>query len=705
MRSAVVVRHGEIDRLDALVVFLLVHGAVRAPDGMARLHAQARFQRVDERLEEIEEQRIRFAHHRAHVLIDQRREHDRLAIAVHARRLDARKTVLGLFGTVDERQGDLIELHAFELRQQAMAQHLRRDACAVGDEKHGAALRHDLENTKPMRLAWLKDSRLSDLPQVGGKNASLGEMSAALAAAGIRVPGGFATTADAFREFLAADGLGERIAAKLESLDCEDVNALTACGKEIRSWIIAAPFPGALEREIRAFYQQLEEKTSSDTSFAVRSSATAEDLPEASFAGQQETFLNIRGVDNVLAAIKHVYASLYNDRAISYRVHQGFAHADVALSAAVQQMVRSDLGASGVLFTLDTESGFRDAVFITSSHGLGEVVVQGAVNPDEFYVHKPLLERGKPAIVRRALGSKLQKMVFGSAREAGKSTRTVDVPEAERQRFSLADAEVLELARYAVAIERHYGRPMDIEWGKDGNDGKLYILQARPETVKARKREVEERYALKGSSKVLATGRAIGHKIGSGTVRIVPDASQMSRVKQGDVLVTDMTDPNWEPVMKLAAAIITNRGGRTCHAAIIARELGIPAVVGCGDATARLKDGQPVTVSCAEGDTGSVFEGLLPFEVSSRERGEMPRIAVKIAMNVGNPELAFEFAQLPNAGVGLARLEFIINNEIGVHPRACLEYADLPASLKKKLDEKSRGYADSRSFFREKMVE
>src|SRR5438067_1106772 len=477
-----------------------------------------------------------------------------------------------------------------------------------------------------MRLAWLKDLRLSDLPQVGGKNASLGEMSAALAAAGIRVPGGFATTADAFREFLAADGLGERIAAKLSSLDCADIHALEASGKEIRSWVVGAPLPQPLEREIHSFYQQLEEETSSDASFAVRSSATAEDLPEASFAGQQETFLNIRGVENVLAAIKHVYASLYNDRAISYRVHQGFAHADVALSAAVQQMVRSDLGASGVLFTLDTESGFRDVVFITSSYGLGELVVQGAVNPDEFYVHKPMLERARPAIVRRALGSKLQKMVFARAQSAGQSTRTVEVPEAERHRFSLTDSEVLELARYAVAIERHYGRPMDIEWGKDGADGKLYVLQARPETVKSRKRgDVEERYALKGRSRALVTGRAIGNKIGSGTVRVIPNAAEMSRVKQGDVLVTDMTDPNWEPVMKLAAAIVTNRGGRTCHAAIIARELGIPAVVGTGEATGRLKDGQPVTVSCAEGDTGIVFEGLLPFEVSSRERGELPR--------------------------------------------------------------------------------
>ena len=557
-----------------------------------------------------------------------------------------------------------------------------------------------------MRLAWLKDLRLSDLQQVGGKNASLGEMSAALAAAGIRVPGGFATTADAFREFLATDALGERIDQQLQRLNCDDVKALAACGKQIRAWVLEAPFPEPFEREIRAFYQQLEEQTSSDASFAVRSSATAEDLPEASFAGQQETFLNIRGADNVLAAIKHVYASLYNDRAISYRVHQGFAHADVALSAAVQQMVRSDLGAAGVLFTLDTESGFRDVVFITSSYGLGELVVQGAVNPDEFYVHKPMLERGKPAIVRRALGSKLQKMVFAKAQSAGKSTRTVEVPEAERHRFSLSDSEVLELARYAVAIERHYGRPMDIEWGKDGADGKLYVLQARPETVKSRKRgDVEERYALKGRSRTLVTGRAIGNKIGSGTVRVIPNATQMSRVKQGDVLVTDMTDPNWEPVMKLAAAIVTNRGGRTCHAAIIARELGIPAVVGTGEATERLKDGQPVTVSCAEGDTGSVFEGLLPFEVSSRERGELPRIPVKIAMNVGNPQLAFEFAQLPNAGVGLARLEFIINNEIGVHPRACLEYEKLDSQLRRKVAQATRGYPDPRTFFVEKMVE
>jgi pyruvate,water dikinase len=556
-----------------------------------------------------------------------------------------------------------------------------------------------------MRVAWLEDLRLKDLPEVGGKNASLGEMIGALEASGVRVPGGFATTAAAYQEFLRSSNLEKRIEARLAALDPTDVKALAACGAEIRSWIAEAPFPEQLEKDILSCYQELEKHGSSDTSYAVRSSATAEDLPEASFAGQQESFLNIRGAGEVLKAIRHVFASLYNDRAISYRVHQGFAHGAVAVSAAVQQMVRSDLGASGVLFTLDTESGFRDAVFITSAYGLGEMVVQGAVNPDEFYVHKPMLEKGRPAIVRRALGSKLQKMVFSQSATAGKSTRVVDVPEAERHRFSLSDGEVLELARYAVAIERHYGRPMDVEWAKDGADGRIYVLQARPETVKSIKRDVEERFALKGSSRLLVSGRAIGHKIGSGTVRLVPDASQMSKVKEGDILVTDMTDPNWEPVMKVAAAIVTNRGGRTCHAAIIARELGIPAVVGCGEATHRLKDGQQVTVSCAEGDTGNVYEGLIPFEVSTRSRGEMPRIPVKITMNVGNPQLAFEFAQLPNSGVGLARLEFIINNEIGVHPRACLEYDALPPDLKKRLDQKVRGYASAVDFFREKMVE
>ncbi len=547
---------------------------------------------------------------------------------------------------------------------------------------------------------------MADLPQVGGKNSSLGEMIGALSAAGVRVPGGFATTADAYVEFLAEGGLDRRIAKRLEGLDTNDVKALAQCGAEIRGWIEAAPFPKQLESDIDKYYQLLVKATSPETSFAVRSSATAEDLPDASFAGQQETFLNIRGADNIRHAIRQVFASLYNDRAISYRVHQGFAHGDVALSAAVQQMVRSDLGASGVMFTLDTESGFRDVVFITSAYGLGEMVVQGAVNPDEFYVHKPMLERGRPAILRRGLGTKLQKMLFGETTRAGRSVRTVEVPEAERNRFSLTDAEVLELARVAMAIEKHYGRPMDIEWGKDGADGRIYVLQARPETVRSRARpDAEERFRMVGKGRVLASGRAIGQKIGAGTVRVVAGPGQMSSVRKGDVLVTDMTDPNWEPVMKLAAAIVTNRGGRTCHAAIIARELGIPAVVGCSDATTVLRDGQAVTVSCAEGDTGNIYEGSLPFEITTTHHGAMPELPVKITMNVGNPRLAFNFAQLPNAGVGLARLEFVINNEIGVHPRACLEYPNLPAELRGKVEAAARGYADPRSFFREKLVE
>src|SRR5213083_2924889 len=556
-----------------------------------------------------------------------------------------------------------------------------------------------------MRVAWLKDLRMADLERVGGKNASLGVMMSALAAAGIRVPGGFATTAQAFREFLSASGLEARIEQRLHSLAPKDVTALAACGAEIRSWILKASFPANVEREIRSYYQYLEKITSGDVSFAVRSSATAEDLPEASFAGQQETFLNIRGIDNILEAIRRVYASLYNERAISYRTHHGFDHRGVALSAAVQQMVRSDLGASGVMFTLDTESGFRDVVFITAAYGLGEMIVQGAVNPDEFYVHKPMLEQGRPAIVRRALGSKLEKMLFAGSAEAGRSTRVVEVGPEERARFSLADPEVLELARYALAIERHYGRPMDIEWAKDGADGKLYVLQARPETVKSRKRDLEERYALKGSSRVLASGRAIGHKIGSGAVRVVRDASQMSVVKAGDVLVTDMTDPNWEPVMKLAAAIVTNRGGRTCHAAIIARELGIPAVVGCGDATERLVDGMLVTVSCAEGDTGNIYDGLLETEVTEVQRGAMPPIDMKITMNVGNPQLAFDFCQIPNHGVGLARLEFIINNNIGVHPKAILDYPNVDADLKKAVESVARGHASPRAFYVDKLPE
>ncbi|WP_374403829.1 phosphoenolpyruvate synthase [Niveibacterium sp.] len=546
--------------------------------------------------------------------------------------------------------------------------------------------------------------RMTDVHEVGGKNASLGEMISQLAASHVRVPGGFATTAAAYREFLAHNGLAARINALLDGLDVDDVDALVRAGAQIRGWIVETPFPATLEAEIKTHYERL--ASEGEGSFAVRSSATAEDLPDASFAGQQESFLNVHGYENILHAIKEVFASLYNDRAIAYRVHKGFVHADVALSAGVQRMVRSDLGASGVMFTLDTESGFKDAVFITAAYGLGETVVQGAVNPDEFYVHKPMLEAGKPAIVRRNLGSKLIKMVFTDSRAAGRSTRTEDVAEQDRNRFSITDADVLELARYAAIIEKHYERPMDIEWGKDGVDGNLYILQARPETVKSQTSgHVMEKYRIKQHGKVVCTGRAIGQKIGAGVVRIVSDASQMNRVQAGDILVTDMTDPNWEPVMKRASAIVTNRGGRTCHAAIIARELGIPAIVGCGDATEVLTEGESATVSCAEGDTGYVYRGRLEFEVVTRDTGHLPEIPVKIMMNVGNPELAFEFAQIPNAGVGLARLEFVINNMIGIHPKAVLDVAQVPANLRDEIHRRARGYATPRQFFIEKLVE
>ncbi|MBI2226760.1 MAG: phosphoenolpyruvate synthase [Betaproteobacteria bacterium] len=548
--------------------------------------------------------------------------------------------------------------------------------------------------------------RMSDVSRVGGKNASLGEMISELAHMEVRVPGGFATTAAAYRDFLAQNGLEKRIADALAGLDIEDVNALAKTGAQIRQWIVEQPLPPRLAQAIAHAYQPMLEAAGADVSVAVRSSATAEDLPEASFAGQQETFLNIHGLDNVLHAVKEVFASLYNDRAISYRVHQGYIHSEVALSAGVQRMVRSDLGAAGVMFTLDTESGFDQVVFITSAYGLGETVVQGQVNPDEFYVYKPALKQGRKAIIRRNLGTKALRMIFTDARAAGKSVQTLEVPEAERRRFSLNDAEVEELARYAVAIGEHYGRPMDIEWGRDGVDGKLYILQARPETVKASEKvDTLRRYRLKQRSEILATGRAIGQRIGSGPVRLVKSAAEMDQVKPGDVLVTDMTDPDWEPVMKRAGAIITNRGGRTCHAAIIARELGIPAVVGCGDATQVLKDGRPVTVSCAEGDTGFVYRGILETEVIDLSLAAMPKAPVKITMNVGNPELAFEFRRLPNEGVGLARLEFIIARMIGVHPKAVLAYPDLPGDLKLAVEQHAAGYADPVTFYVEKLVE
>ncbi|MFJ2539900.1 phosphoenolpyruvate synthase [Pseudomonas sp. NPDC087614] len=544
-----------------------------------------------------------------------------------------------------------------------------------------------------------------DVEHVGGKNASLGEMISNLAGAGVSVPGGFATTAQAYRDFLELSGLNDQIHKALDALDVDDVNALAKTGAQIRQWIMEAEFPEKLNAEIRTAFAALS-AGNPDVAVAVRSSATAEDLPDASFAGQQETFLNIRGVENVIRAAKEVFASLFNDRAISYRVHQGFDHKLVALSAGVQRMVRSETGTAGVMFTLDTESGFRDVVFITGAYGLGETVVQGAVNPDEFYVHKGTLEAGRAAILRRNLGSKAIKMIYGDEAKAGRSVKTVDVDKADRARFCLSDAEVSELAKQAMIIEKHYQCPMDIEWAKDGDDGKLYIVQARPETVKSRTQaNVMERYLLKETGTVLVEGRAIGQRIGAGKVRIIKDVSEMDKVQPGDVLVSDMTDPDWEPVMKRASAIVTNRGGRTCHAAIIARELGIPAVVGCGNATQLLKDGQGVTVSCAEGDTGYIFEGELGFDIKKNSVDAMPDLPFKIMMNVGNPDRAFDFAQLPNAGVGLARLEFIINRMIGVHPKALLNYDGLPPEIKESVDKRIAGYDDPVGFYVEKLVE
>ncbi|OSO17375.1 phosphoenolpyruvate synthase [Pseudomonas syringae] len=544
-----------------------------------------------------------------------------------------------------------------------------------------------------------------DVEHVGGKNSSLGEMISNLAGAGVSVPGGFATTAQAYRDFLELSGLNDQIHAALDALDVDDVNALARTGAQIRQWIMEAEFPEKLNAEIRTAFAELS-AGNPNLAVAVRSSATAEDLPDASFAGQQETFLNIRGVENVIRAAKEVFASLFNDRAISYRVHQGFDHKLVALSAGVQRMVRSETGTAGVMFTLDTESGFRDVVFITGAYGLGETVVQGAVNPDEFYVHKDTLDAGRPAILRRNLGSKAIKMIYGEEASAGNSVKVIDVEPADRARFCLTDAEVSELAKQAMIIEKHYKCPMDIEWAKDGDDGKLYIVQARPETVKSRaSANVMERYLLKETGKVLVEGRAIGQRIGAGKVRIIKDVSEMDKVQPGDVLVSDMTDPDWEPVMKRASAIVTNRGGRTCHAAIIARELGIPAVVGCGNATHTLQDGQGVTVSCAEGDTGYIFEGELGFDIKTNSVDAMPDLPFKIMMNVGNPDRAFDFAQLPNAGVGLARLEFIINRMIGVHPKALLNYSALPPEIKDSVDKRIAGYDDPVGFYVEKLVE
>ena len=558
-------------------------------------------------------------------------------------------------------------------------------------------------------VIWFENLRMTDVESVGGKNASLGEMISQLTEKGVRVPTGFATTAEAYRTFLAHNGLSERISQALAALDVDDVTELARVGKEIRQWILDTPFPAELDADIETAWNKMVADAGSDQiSVAVRSSATAEDLPDASFAGQQETFLNINGLENVKEAMRHVFASLYNDRAISYRVHKGFAHDIVALSAGVQRMVRSDSGAAGVMFSIDTESGFEDVVFVTASYGLGETVVQGAVNPDEFYVHKPTLRAGKPAILRKTMGSKLIKMTFTDSAQAGKSVQVVDVPEQERKQFSISNEEITELAKYALIIEEHYGRPMDIEWGRDGLDGKLYILQARPETVKSQEKEQGSslrRYTISGNKTVLCEGRAIGQKVGQGRVRLVKDASQMDIVQPGDVLVTDMTDPDWEPVMKRAAAIVTNRGGRTCHAAIIARELGIPAVVGCGNASQVLQEGQEVTVSCAEGDTGLIYQGLLNVSVDEVALDNMPKSPVKIMMNVGNPELAFSFTNIPSEGIGLARMEFIINRQIGIHPKALIEFDKLDSDLQDEIRERIAGYPSPTDFYVDKIAE
>ncbi|WP_445767652.1 phosphoenolpyruvate synthase [Rheinheimera sp.] len=555
-------------------------------------------------------------------------------------------------------------------------------------------------------VIWYENLGMHDVNRVGGKNASLGEMISNLANAGVQVPGGFATTAYAFNQFLEQSGVNERIYQLLDGLDVDDVTALAKAGAQIRQWVIDTPFQPELEQAIREAYQQLHPDAAQDVSFAVRSSATAEDMPDASFAGQQETFLNVRGYDAVIVAIKHVFASLFNDRAISYRVHQGYDHRGVALSAGVQKMVRSDLASSGVMFSIDTESGFEEVVFITSSYGLGEMVVQGAVNPDEFYVHKPTLAAGRPAVVKRNLGSKKVEMVYSGEQGHGKQVKVVDIAAERSRQFSLTDAEVEELAKQAVIIAKHYGRPMDIEWAKDGNDGKLYIVQARPETVKSREDSNSmERFQLLAKAPVLVEGRAIGQRIGAGTAKVLKGIEQMDQIQPGDVLVTDMTDPDWEPIMKRASAIVTNRGGRTCHAAIIARELGIPAVVGCGDATSKISTGQQVTVSCAEGDTGFIYDGKLEYKVVSSRVDQMPKLDLKIMMNVGNPERAFSFAKLPHAGIGLARLEFIINRMIGVHPKALLNFDAQTPELKATISEMMAGYADPVEFYIAKLTE
>ena len=698
---------------------------------VSRLLLQFLFEGLEEDVENIQVQAIGMTHNGPQLVDNQRRKYDRRKSIFLGDSIYTLDGIVRLVFIIYKWQSHLPKALAVKLRQQAVTQGFRGNAGLIRQKKYGTFAHYeDIPNRRHLyHAAILVDTQaivhfharntrepdlekyvikldelgMNDVEIVGGKNASLGEMISNLGNLGVDVPGGFATTAAAYREFLATDGLGERIHTVLDSLDVDDIESLTAAGSQIRGWILDTPLPAPLMSAIESAWDTM--SGGRDIAVAVRSSATAEDLPDASFAGQQETFLNVRGLDKVIEALHHVFASLFNDRAISYRVHQGFDHSQVALSAGVQYMVRSDIGSAGVVFTLDTESGFRDAVFITSSYGLGETVVQGAVNPDEFYVYKPALANGKLPILRKNLGSKAIKMVFSDNPQPGKTVETVDVDEADSRRFSLTDDEIVELAKTAVTIEEHYGRPMDIEWGKDGTDGRMYILQARPETVQSRSGRTIDRFTLKGRSRVLSTGRSIGNRIGQGKAKVIRSVSEMNRIQPGDVLVSDMTDPDWEPVMKRASAIVTNRGGRTCHAAIIARELGIPAVVGCSDATEKIRDGIEVTVSCAEGDEGYVYEGKLDFEESQIELDSLPKIPVKIMMNVGNPDRAFDFANIPNSGVGLARLEFIINRMIGVHPNALLEYESLDADTRYAVDEQMAGYDDPISFFVNKLAE
>lgn len=716
---AVVVLQCEIDRIDTEIVGCSVNQAMRAAADVSGATVEFGFEVTDESVKEVDDESVTFRHYILTFSVDQCAEHNGPIAVLLAGLIDELDRSSRLLHGVHEGQGAFPVADLLELGEQCVTERLRGNASPVRDEEDGS-LTHESRyannngsknhTIREIRVEdyviWFDGLSMNDVDRVGGKNASLGEMISKLSEAGVRVPPGFATTAAAFNEFLDQDRLAARIDETLRGLDVHAIQSLSRAGESIRGWVEATPLPSRLEQAIRDGYKRLQETAGDECAVAVRSSATAEDLPEASFAGQQETLLNVRGIDNVLSAVTEVFASLFNDRAIAYRAHQGFAHMDVALSAGIQLMVRADLGCSGVMFTLDTETGFTEVVFITSSWGLGETVVQGAVNPDEFYVFKRNVAAGRPAVLRRTLGSKAIKLVYNDQGNGGDYTRTIEVPEADRDRFSLSDEDAESLALQALSIENHYGRAMDIEWAKDGRDDNLYILQARPETVRSREdgRSVE-RYHLKTRGAVLASGRSVGTRIGSGTARILKTVDEMSRMRSGEVLVADMTDPDWEPVMARASAIVTNRGGRTCHAAIIARELGVPAVVGTGDATLAVANGSPVTVSCAEGETGFVYEGELDFDCHRISLDTMPEVSVKITMNVANPDRAFGFTAIPNHGIGLARLEFIINRMVGIHPQALLEFEDLPAELQDDIRGRILGYADPVSFYIEKVVE